>query len=210
MRWREILIGAVSGLLVTIVGGIIVYYVTRESPGKERVIYTIEPPTVFETGTTNFAVQNIGIANVGQSAAKHVEIVIDTSHTGTEVKDESVTSSSGPASGIFENDQRPAGPSISLNSLIPGERIKVSLLLTSKPKEPPVVSIKSDASTATLESSLANTTRPGTFGQIYNILIPILAGAQAALLIALLIALLRKRRLSQEQNQRLSDVRPPH
>ena len=102
-------------------------------------------------------------------------IVIDTSHTGTEVKDESVTSSSGPASGIFVAGQTPARLSISLNSLIPDERIKVSLLLTSKPKELPIVSIKSDASTATLESSLAHNPSVGDKTlEISDVLIPIL------------------------------------
>jgi hypothetical protein len=176
------LFGLISGLIVTIVGGIVVHYVTQESPRKERLIYTIDQPAVFETGTNNFAVQNIGIANIGQSSAKDVEIVIDTSHTGAGVKDESVTSSSGPASGIFVTGQRPGGLSISLNSLIPEERIKISLLLTSKPNAAPVVSVKSDASTATLESSLAPTlSSGGKTLEILDFLIPILVTLLLAL-----------------------------
>lgn len=50
------------------------YYLTRKSPGKERLIYTIDQPAVFETGTNNFTMQNIDIANVGDSAAKDVQI----------------------------------------------------------------------------------------------------------------------------------------
>jgi hypothetical protein len=153
MRWREILIGAAFGLVIAIVGGIVVYYVTRE---KEHLIYTIDQPVAFETDTTHLTIQNIGIANAGDSSAKHVEIVIDASRSGTEIKEQSVTSSSGPASGIMVDEKLPITVSISLNSLIPKEQIKVALLLTSKPRETPVVSVKSDASLGTQESSLTD------------------------------------------------------
>jgi hypothetical protein len=157
LRWREILIGAVITLAVTTVSGIVAYYATRESPGRERLVYTIDAPSAFETDTTHFTIQNIGVANTGQSAAKHVEVVIDASQSGADIKDQSVVPSSGPASGILVEDYRPKSLSLGLNSLIPKEQIKVTLLLTSKPKGPLVVSVKSDESTATLESSLVQT-----------------------------------------------------
>ncbi len=128
------LLGAATTLVIGVLVLVIGNAITR---GKEHLIYTIDQPVAFETDTTHLTIQNIGIANVGESSAKGVEIVIDASRTGTEIEDQSIVSSSGPVSGIVVNDHLPKDVSISLNSLIPKEQIKVSLLLTSKPKEMP-------------------------------------------------------------------------
>ena len=128
------LLGAATTLVIGVLVLVIGNAITR---GKEHLIYTIDQPVAFETDTTHLTIQNIGIANVGESSAKGVEIVIDASRTGTEIEDQSIVSSSGPVSEIVVNDHLPKDVSISLNSLIPKEQIKVSLLLTSKPKEMP-------------------------------------------------------------------------
>jgi hypothetical protein len=163
----KFLLGAATTLIVGILVTVIGNAITRE---KEHLIYTIDQPVAFETDTTHFTIQNISISNVGDSSAKNVHIVIDASHSGSEIKDQSVISSSGLASEISVNDQRPKEVSISLNSLIPKEQIKVSLLLTSQPKEMPVVSVKSDASLGTLESSLTDNERVKNFTETLGIL----------------------------------------
>jgi hypothetical protein len=194
------LLGAATTLVIGILVVVISKAITRE---KEHLIYTIDQPVAFETDTTHFTILNIGIANVGDSPAKGVEIVIDASHSGTQIKDQSVVSSSGPASGIVVNGHLPKDVSISLNSLIPKEQIKVSLLLTSKPKEMPIVSVKSDASLGTLESSLSDTERRSEKFFTETLRISVVAMALVTVIIGL-YPLIRKRR-----PQRLSDAQPP-
>jgi hypothetical protein len=193
MNWRGYLLGVISTIVCSIIAIVAAYYITREAPQKERLVYTIETPFVFESGTNNFTMQNISVANVGDSSAKDVQIVIDASHSGAEIKDQSVVSSSGPASGIIVNDHLPREVGISLNSLIPKEQIKVSLLLTSKPKDPLVVSVKSDSSTAALESALTDTKRPGekSFAEISASFISVFTAV--LILVTATIGLIRKR-----------------
>jgi hypothetical protein len=210
MNWRGYLLGIITAVLSGIIATVAAYYITREAPQKERLVYTIETPFVFESGTNNFTMQNISIANVGDSSAKDVQIVIDASHSGAEIKDQSVVSSSGLASGIVLSDHLPKDVEISLNSLIPKEQIKVSLLLTTKPKDPLVVSVKSDASTAIVESSLTDT-RPRGEPQNFAIFISIfgvVVGFVTAVIASL--PLKRTRRISQARNQQLSDLQPPN
>lgn len=51
MKWKDVLIGALITLAITVFGGIIVYYVTKEPPKKisEKLIYSVENPQNFVT-----------------------------------------------------------------------------------------------------------------------------------------------------------------
>jgi len=169
----KFLLGAATTLVVGILVTVIGTAITRQ---KERLVYTIDQPVAFETETTHLTIQTVTIANIGDASAKDVEVVIDASRTGTDIKDQSVVSSSGAASGILIQDHMPKDVSLSLNSLIPNEQIKVSLLLSAKPKEVPTVSVKSDATLGTLQPSLGDANK-----HTMDALINFLRGASIAL-----------------------------
>ena len=78
MKWREIIIGALVTLFVTALGGITVYYATKEPeiPKKENLVYTIEDPTTFESPTSSFRLQSIRLANVGDLPAEQITLGI--------------------------------------------------------------------------------------------------------------------------------------
>ena len=53
MKWRDVFIGSIATLIVTVVGGVILYYLTREPPQPlqplqpppaERLVYDIDSP----------------------------------------------------------------------------------------------------------------------------------------------------------------------
>jgi|SRR5581483_8427316 len=207
--WQNYLLGIITAIVGGAIATVVAYYITRETPQKERLVYTIDQPVVFESGTNNFTLQNISIANLGDASAKNVQIVIDASHSGADIKDHSAVSSSGLASGIVVNDHSPKDVAISLNSLIPKEQIKASLLLTSKPKDRLIVSVKSDASLGTLESQLGDARRHGekNFAEILpsflSTFVAVLALASAV------IGSFPGIRKWFVRPQRLSDVRPP-
>src|SRR4029077_5571510 len=97
--WQNYLLGIITTIVGGIIASIVAYYMTREAPQKERLVYTIDQPVVFESGTNNFTLQSISVANGGDASAKGVQIVIDASHSGADIKDQSVVASSGLASG---------------------------------------------------------------------------------------------------------------
>jgi len=85
----------------------------------------------------------------------------------------------------------------------------VSLLLASRPKDPLIVSVKSDASLGTLESSFVDAKRDGekNFAEILPSFLSIFVGVVS--IVAGVILSFPGIRKWFERPQRLSDVRPP-
>ena len=57
MKWRDIFIGAIASLVVTILGGVIIFYVTKEPPAPEPdeyLIFNIDETATYKTDLTNF------------------------------------------------------------------------------------------------------------------------------------------------------------
>jgi hypothetical protein len=50
MKWRDVIIGAVSTLLVTILSGVVVFYATKEPDEKKQELlsYTVNETAVFQ------------------------------------------------------------------------------------------------------------------------------------------------------------------
>jgi len=147
MNWKDILIGAIASLIVTIIAGLAVYYITRE-PAKskeENLIYNVEPVSTFETENTKLAILNVRILNIGNAPATDVKVSIDLP-TMIEIKDKSILVSSGKVSGLRIDTAAGHQLSFFLPSLIPDEKVLVSLLLSAKPLTEAAVLVKSNAS----------------------------------------------------------------
>ena len=98
MKYREIIIGALVTLFVTAIGGIIVYYATKEPeiPKKESLVYTIEDPTTFASPTSSFCLQTIRLANVGNLPAEQITLgIVMTS--SSKISDKHISMSIGTA-----------------------------------------------------------------------------------------------------------------
>jgi hypothetical protein len=184
MRLRDILIGALSALAVTIIGGIIVYYLTTKPSGdeKEQLVYRIEPPTAFESDASRVAFQNITIRNVGRGAAKNVGVVVDFEHQAT-IKDKSIVSSSGAASGLEVVSVTSNALSLRIPSLISNESVKVVFLLDARPARRPIVSVKSDLTVGVVGDVGDATPSSSAVTRIVRALLPLLAVAQLGLLL---------------------------
>ena len=62
MNWRDILLGSIVTLFVTVVGSVIAYYFTREPappPPAEKLIYEIDAPVSFDSGETKMSFFNV-------------------------------------------------------------------------------------------------------------------------------------------------------
>ena len=156
-NWKDIAIGAASTLAVTVISGIVIYYLTKEPPAKgaaERLVYEIQRTGEFQSATTKVAPQTIRVANLGDAAATQVRAVIEYP-PGVEVVDKVASMSSGPA-GVFST----SAPSAQLlefvaGSLTPGESLTVSVVLNQGVQTLPKVGVKSDRSIGTAGELLA-------------------------------------------------------
>jgi hypothetical protein len=78
MKYRELLVSAAITLFVTIVAGILVWYLTRESkiePLTEKLEYIIEDVATFSTQQTKIGFITIKLENTGRRPALDVEFV---------------------------------------------------------------------------------------------------------------------------------------
>ena len=64
MNWRNLVIGAILTLIVTIVGGVLVVLLTRQPTSAERIIYTVDEPVKFEANETKVSLVSAKVANV--------------------------------------------------------------------------------------------------------------------------------------------------
>lgn len=201
MRLRDILIGAFATLIVTIIGGIVVYYVTKEPPSetfKEQLLYSWEKPLNFKSDERELSIAGLKLGNLGNEPATSVVAVLEFDEK-VKILDKSVSLSSGPA-GEYECKVN-SGNKLTINfpSLTPGEIANISLLLQNKDIPEPIIGIKSNKTTGQpgllLPSKEPEKTKKDEVRDLLTIFIPIAALLQVFLLIFLkprLRSILRK------------------
>ena len=158
MRWREILIGALATLVVTIIGGIIVYYVTTQKREEraERLVYSVAPPVRFESSAAPFSIHSVTLGNQGNAPASAVECTVSF-ESGVKIQDYQLSSSAGESLSDTRIT-RDGDSTLRVNSptLLPNESVKLSILVPKPDIKPPRVTLRS----ATMLGIEANTVGP--------------------------------------------------
>lgn len=141
MKWRDVIIGAIASLLVTILGGVAIFYVTKEPDEKknEKLVYSLNQTAEFSGGSQDIVFSSLRLANIGGIAAKHVSVFI--SLNSSEIKDLSVSAGKGLRE--ITRERTPKSVRIVYESFLPQEEATVNLLLTKS--ERATVDIRSDA-----------------------------------------------------------------
>lgn len=152
MQWKDVLIGAISTLAVTVIGGVAVYYFTKEPQLKsqELLTYSIRSSGDFSGEKERVAFTSVVISNQGGKSASNVvaNIRFDTPI----IKDLTTETLAGTREErIIAKDE----VTLKYAKLLPGERITINLLLGSPLS--PSVAIRSDESLAVSENSLEGT-----------------------------------------------------
>lgn len=143
MKLRDYLSGAFSALAITIVGGVVVYYVTKEPEQRTRelLVYSMRTSASFSGSKERISLATVNVQNRGGKAAKNVVAIIE--FGSPLIRD--VASESLPGS---HDSKQVTNQSAMLKypTVLPGETIVIDLLLKS-PATPTVV-IRSDESLA--------------------------------------------------------------
>lgn len=152
VKWKDVVTGAAITLLVTILGGIVVYYLTKEEKieKNEDLKYKIESPVSFEGSGSKLSISNIILENIGAKKAENVKIEI---HSASKNISEAKASSS--LGGTINSAQAKivdGTVNFSIPTLLPEERISISLLLNTASLSKPDVTIRSDSSVAKLST----------------------------------------------------------
>ena len=155
MNWRDIVIGAVASLAVTIIGGVAVYYATKEPDTKrtERLVYSIQQTASFTGEAQDLAFASVRVSNQGGVAAKHVTVLV--TQKAAEIRDLSID----PSPGLKEVSRNRESDSVQLDysALLPGEAVTINLLLSLP--ENPVVSVRSESTRGVAQDSIERSSR---------------------------------------------------
>lgn len=151
MNWKDVLIGAISTLGVTVLGGVVIYYVTKEPELKSRELltYSVRSSGDFSGDKERVAFTSIIIANRGGRVANNVAVNIKFS--GPSIKD--LTTETVPGTREDRNVDKDQAK-LTYHKLLPGEEVTVDLLLDSPAR--PTVTVRSDESLAVIEKSLGS------------------------------------------------------
>lgn len=192
MKLQDVLVGAVASLFVTVLGGMGVYYFTKEPDIKksEKLIYDVRSTASFKGGSQNIEFTAIRIANEGGVAAN--KVTIDANLKSSQIRDIAIDSRPGLLE--TERQQTPQSLHLGIRSLLPGEFITLNLLLTSP--ERPDVALRSEATLGTERAmdELISRDKPQTSkvaGTVGEIALVLLAGTSM-----LMSIFLRRRGLS--------------
>lgn len=149
MNWKDVLIGAISTLAVTVLGGVVIYYVTKEPELKSRELlaYSVRSSGDFSGDKERVAFTSIVIANRGGRVANNV--VANIKFSGPLIKD--LTTDTVPGTREDRNVAKDLAR-LTYHKLLPGEAVTVNLLLDSPAR--PTVTVRSDESLAVSESTL--------------------------------------------------------
>lgn len=188
MKIQDALVGAVSTLLVTVIGGVAVYYATREPDEKrsEKLVYVLNQTATFTGGAQELAFSTLSLTNEGGVAAKKPTLTIDLK--SAEVRDLAVNAQGG--SREVSREKSPRRIRVTFESLLPRETITLSLLL-SQP-ERPTIDVRSEASLAeerTVSQPSDKETRSEKLNAIAKVLVPVGAGLSLLAWIPLAIRL---------------------
>lgn len=191
MKIQDALIGAVSTLLVTVIGGVAVYYATKEPDEKksEKLVYVLNQTATFTGGTQELAFSTLTVSNEGGVAAKRPTITVE--FKASEVRDLAVTAQGGSREVSREKSSKRIR--LAFETLLPRETITVNILL-SQP-ERPGIDVRSEASLAEerpLATSSDKEARSEKLNNIAKIFVPL--GSTLSLLVWIPLAIRLRRR----------------
>jgi hypothetical protein len=194
-NWKDVAIGAVSSLGVTILGGVGIYYLTREPPAaknEERLVYEVQHVGEFQSENTRVAIQTLRITNDGTQAARDVRAVVEYP-TGVKISDHTGSLSSGPAGTFDVSSPASNRLDITIPSLAPAESLRVSVVLDQGVKALPELSVRSPLSVGRAKrTDEPAVSKRDKVDETLTWLMPGLVLAQGAL--AYLVWVLRRRR----------------
>ena len=144
MKWKDILLGALASLFVTVASGLAIYYFTKapELENKEHLVYSINKGSVFEGSDKDVALSSVTIQNEGGVAAEDVTVTL--SLDKAKITDISIDSDTA----FKETSRKLTDKNIELvfYRLLPSESLKINLLLSKS--ESPNVIVRSNATLA--------------------------------------------------------------
>lgn len=204
MNWKGIFVGAIATLVVTILAGLLVYYVTKEPSApepSEELVYSVDPPVVFKTEERTIVLLSARVSNVGRLAARDVLVSAEFDDL-TAIVDADIGMSSEPAGVYNVRVPKVNLMEISIPVLAPEESVLITYLLDRAPLAEPFFAVKSSSTLGRLDlfPSIEVAPAKSDIERASVVLVPILAVAPIPFVYFMLRRLLLSRRFRNVNN----------
>lgn len=137
MKWKEILIGAMASLIVTVIGGIALYYLTKEKSPDEELYHIIKSSSSFQSDSQNITIIPVEIVNFGGKSSENLYVKIELKKA--EIKDYAIESQTAIKADVITSEKNVL--ELKVATLLSKERFTVNVLSTDQ--EVPSVIVKS-------------------------------------------------------------------
>ena len=128
MRWKEIFIGAAVTFMVTVIGGLLVYFFTqeKENPSIEMLSYQIDKQVSFTGSSNQISIGSLKFSNIGSEPAKNVSAEF---HSKTaEILEFKITNEGGAEIDKTISKDK-SSVSLNVKTLLPNEIVSITYLL---------------------------------------------------------------------------------
>lgn len=203
MNWKSVILGALVTIFVTIVGGIGVYYFTKEDKLKEDLQYTLEPTVDFTVSDSSVLIQNLQLVNKGTASSENIIFIIQANINET-IVNKSISFSSGNAAKYSVKFNEKQKLQIEIENLLPNEKVKVTLLIKSLTKLfKPTITVRSKSSLGietAWDAGIKEKTHLETINDYLTFLLPLIMLIQLVLILPTLISRIRRSRQTSPLN----------
>ena len=129
MRWKELLIGAVLTLAVTVAGGVVVYYFTQPEPvqKEELLTFQVEQQVAFEGKDNSVSIGSLRFGNIGSAPARDVVAQFSVK-TAEIIEFQAVSQTNAEVSSQVSEDKHTV--SVRVKTLLPEEIVTATFLLS--------------------------------------------------------------------------------
>lgn len=178
MNWRDTLVGAGITLVVTILAGVVVWFLTAEpktSPSAERLLYSATTSGTFGSDKDSLTFLNLRVSNVGNKPAVNIHVFAKFP-SEARIQNKRISISSQPDAAIADHSDSTT-LNLDISRLLPNEDATISLLVKGPASQTPTIAIHSDESVAQIApTSLAAPASSSSSPPIW-ILIGVIGGA---------------------------------
>jgi len=179
MNIKSTLFGVLITLIVTILGGLAVYYITDKGNKDELLTYWYDTPAIFEKDSSSVILQTVYISNTGNEKATDISVEVSYP-SGVKISEKNVVFSTGDITAFRDSIFEEKNFSLKTAILLPNENIKVSFILKSQDYSNPTVSLKSSSSIGI--QSVINNSKNKKNNTLLNTLLLLLLAEQIAIL----------------------------
>jgi hypothetical protein len=141
MRWKEIAVGAAITLIVSVLAGVLVWFLTTyrtTSAPFEEVGYQVENIATFNLGATKLGFVRLKVLNSGSKVAKNLRIIASFP-ASAEIREREMNLSTRSAGEIQDNTTDRRSLDVTLPSLAPSEVFSASLLVSGENFKPDII-----------------------------------------------------------------------